>query len=637
MRFASSFFLGILAAVCTSEAEAQGSLKNEGQSLLARRPMIGTVLDADSKPLPHADVHCALVSAVDVAAPLVDYVIAKTDERGRFIAKLRPCNAYRIWALGPKSKGGGRLASAMRVAVPSTLLELRADKRVQPRELTVNGLGAWSDRGPFRIRILPGSLDIGVAPIAVGEGGEIRGGGDPKLTIPVLSRSPSYLQLLDRRGRCIASKYYSSSYHRPWNVQPPQPVAMAVHDEQGEPIAGAVIKWRIASGSVRKEGFHSFRQRFDWQEVGVSDAEGKLVVDLSHTDNPFVSPGYRRILYVAEKPGYRARAAGFDRSAFMLGKKTSGAEELSFVLRKAKPFVGHVMLDADTPAAERLLRATFAHRVESEDGRGSSSYGVASTLSTDANGRFEIAGLDDTKQRWTLAIGGGPPPRLTAPGDKQRSRPTADRHLALHALSTKHEEPINIVLANFEPVELTIRAKDGSPASGAAVTLLSCEPTKERAEFDDSTLAVRADQTGRVHLLAEPGKWFLMARTENEYAYRDVTVQGPEKLAIQLESMPTMRGRVVDGDGKPVGGAQVEIQGSSTSALADVDGRLRQIADGCNWGWLQDATSAADGSFALTWLELPGSYFSIRFYKAGQKSETLRTDSKQQDVTVTIQ
>ncbi|MFK7738874.1 MAG: hypothetical protein AB8H80_01025 [Planctomycetota bacterium] len=624
MRSARLLHVCVLVLACTFGAQAQEQA--EAQAKEARRPMVGTVLDADNKPLPNAEVHFALASVADPTEPLVDYVVTKTDTRGRFIAKLRPCNEYRIWALGPTNEAGGRLVTDTRVAVPSELLELHAEKMQQPHVLTIAGLEPWSERAPFRIRILPGSLDVGLPPIDVGE--------DAKITIPVTGLTAPCFELLDRSGNWIASRTRTMTQDAQWRILPPHAVPMVVRDTQGNPIAGATVKQRAQSGYIRGAAFQDFLSCFRWRPcAALSDADGKLTVNIPRKENPFVADSYTPAVFLAEKAGYRACAAGFYSGVFMSGKLSPGAEELVFVMKKAKPLAGRLMLDENTPAAGQRLHAIFELRIE--DAGGSTLFDVRRATTTDADGRFELAGLSDTERRWSLTIGSSP--LLDGHIEKSKRRRTPQGPIALHALSQRRKEPVDIVLSKLHSIELTIRAKDGSPASGAAITLMSCVPSNEKAEFDENTLIARADQTGRVHVLAEPGKWFLLARTAREYHFRDITVGAPQQLSIELEDMPTTRGRVVDGDGKTLQGVTVNVRSSSQSSEGDRDPRLQAIASACNWGWLQNSGGAADGTFALTWLELPGMGYGVEFRKNGRTSETLWLDSKQQDVVVTIQ
>ncbi|MHC4548283.1 MAG: carboxypeptidase regulatory-like domain-containing protein [Planctomycetota bacterium] len=98
-------------------------------------------------------------------------------------------------------------------------------------------------------------------------------------------------------------------------------------------------------------------------------------------------------------------------------------------------------------------------------------------------------------------------------------------------------------------VSLEVRMPDGSPASGAALELTG------RARVDAT-----ADPEGRVEIAGlHPGLYNLLARKDRAAGYRDFELKRSLDLGtLTLAEAVSIRGRVFDSHGTPLGGARVE-------------------------------------------------------------------------------
>ena len=538
--------------------------------------------------------------------------------------KVRPCTQHRVWAIGPvEGDNGARRASQPAWAVAGSLVSLKVGAALSGRTLTVLGLKAWADAAPFRVRLLPGGIDFGGPSLALSSDGfrqapVLPAAGGVFCELPPLPDGRVQVDILDKSNEVVFSRSIPAGSANPkLTVPPPHDVSMRVLSSDGEAIAGAVIRQGFYAGNQGSTLLGiSLPSRWLWRTVGTTDADGRLVARVPSSKPLFQVRNYNSFNFLAEKPGYKAAFSGIKQAAYWNGKEVDGdVKEVRFTLATAAPREGRIVLGAQTPLAEHVVIAGLRLQVTNLKGTGSTSWEMPWSLQTDADGRFVIpdaAGLGDY---FRLAMHGPEmTERLVA---EELRRQTPLQFVALHPRRVDTPKPVDINLSGLSRLQLKFATPAGSPAGGTSLMLLS---SVGDFKLESSMPRSNTDVAGRVTLLVERGKWHLFARHGNAMFHKSLQVDGDLELKPTLVPMPTMRGRVVDGDGQPVVGARLSPQ-SASYLSGDGDPVLSKIANSCNWNWISQTHTDENGEFACAWLDLPGIRYEVAFGLGDRKSK----------------
>ena len=570
-----------------------------------RRPLLGTVVDADGKPLVGAEVVCAFAPPGAESGAPVDVQRATTDARGRFRANVFGGTRYQVFAMGPADEQGARLATGFVVAAAGPLLALRARHRQMPVTLQLVGLEAWQDLAPFQIRVCLGGTQLDAPLLPVSDG---------TVSVPPQPRDRCNVDLIGSDKQVLLSRAitFVRAEHK---VRVPAPQILPVHvvDGGGKPVAGAVVRERISGGWSSTSNFGpSLPWRVLWRELGRTDEHGRLAARLPLAEPPLQNKGYQQLFLLAEKPGHRSSHSGFTDQLFVDGVEIArdGVEELRFTLRADEPLRGRLQL-AGQGVAAMPIAVVVAVRTDSLGGNGWLNEEVVRYTTTAADGSFTLRGLTNV-QGATVNLDSSRLHERLVPEELRPSAPYSP--VVLHRNKTPIDKTLNVALNGLCPLELQLLDLTGGPAAGIDVLLLS--ENDDDVACDGWTPAATTDSAGRLSLLLQPGKWLLFARTERGMVHQHLEVQGAEKLSLKVEPMPAMIGRVVDAEGKPVAGASLQGTAASFSSVDGKDESLRCIASNLNWNWIARTTTDADGRFVCCFLDLPGMSFRGRFKQA---------------------
>ena len=148
-------------------------------------------------------------------------------------------------------------------------------------------------------------------------------------------------------------------------------------------------------------------------------------------------------------------------------------------------------------------------------------------------------------------------------------------------IDVRKGEPLDdvaLTLRRGSAIEGVVLGPNGAPASGARITVRSGRLTPERMLDLEVAGSARADGEGRYRLEGvSPGPQTVVA-TDDRYARatRDVTVQpGTNRVDFRLSEGSTLAGRVVDGAGAPVSGANISLGVSARPEISDASGAFR--------------------------------------------------------------
>ncbi len=140
------------------------------------------------------------------------------------------------------------------------------------------------------------------------------------------------------------------------------------------------------------------------------------------------------------------------------------------------------------------------------------------------------------------------------------------------------QEDVRIVTAPVDPLSgVVVAAEDGRPVSGALITW-DLDPMKRTRSDANGRFSLGVPRLGRLEVLAAGHAW------------RTFEIRRAGEMELRVAPAKSLKGRVVDADGKPVEGA-----------------RLYAVAMSLR-GYLERAVgplSAADGSFDFSWLPAP--------------------------------
>ena len=153
-------------------------------------------------------------------------------------------------------------------------------------------------------------------------------------------------------------------------------------------------------------------------------------------------------------------------------------------------------------------------------------------------------------------------------------------------------------------------------------------------DCDGWTARATTDSAGRVAMLLEPGKWFVFGRNARDMVQLSIDLKNSEQRELRLEPMPAMRGKVVDEEGKPIAGAQMDCYSSSSSGSRD--SALLIVARHLNWSWLDSAVTDENGEFHCAYLAHPSTRYKARFRVGNLRSDGFRVEADEDPITITI-
>ncbi|HEX6085943.1 MAG TPA: carboxypeptidase regulatory-like domain-containing protein [Thermoanaerobaculia bacterium] len=140
-------------------------------------------------------------------------------------------------------------------------------------------------------------------------------------------------------------------------------------------------------------------------------------------------------------------------------------------------------------------------------------------------------------------------------------------------------DDVTLTMRRGSVVEGVVLGPNGAPATGARITVRG-RLTPERMLDLEVAGSVRTDGEGRYRMEGvSPGPQTIVANDDRyARASREVTVQaGTNRVDFRLTEGATLSGRVVDGSGAPVSGANISL-GVARAEISDASGAFRFAA-----------------------------------------------------------
>lgn len=559
-----------------------------------RKWTFARVVDGDGAALGGLEVTFAggnpqLVEAVQRS----DVVVVQSDARGRVRARLRPDLCYVAWATGPYPEADHIWSAGPHGYFAAGAMFDLSCRPVPTRRLVLGGVEAWQDRGPLRYAVVtphPGS-EIEIEPDQNGE-----------LTLPPIAGA--MFEVAGADGEPL----WSEALGNVTAIPPPQAVRVRAVDENGDPIAGAIIRHRVGRRSCWRVDGISRRGIYRFREVGVTDADGRATVIVPYLSHPLRQPASAEMILLASAPGRAVVAGGsYGKVVYKNENKVEDydAEELVFELPSVAPiglakglFPPGTVAQLTAICKLRMSANGYMHDprtfVAVADDSGTLAFGQ---VPDDIHSLHMFLRLEDAALPIVFpALVGRAIPLALKPGDERS------------------------LTARLGGIHLRIRDENGGPARGAIAYVV---PAAARGTLQRSSLHhFPLDATGRCSLGAAPGDWVVVVLTDSGYVSEPISVQREQlELDLQLQPMPRMQLRVSDLEGNPAAGARVRITGSRTRAVRDprfaaLEMFSRQVL--ARWEGLR---SDAGGLLSLPILPVPGVTRRARLTRGGDHSD----------------
>ncbi|MCA8966437.1 MAG: hypothetical protein KDC48_16270, partial [Planctomycetes bacterium] len=317
-------------------------------------------------------------------------------------------------------------------------------------------------------------------------------------------------------------------------------------------------------------------------------------------------------LLLASAPGHIASLSGWNGQLIVDGTGHAPLQErvLPFTLREGTPLHGIVRDRAGVPVAGADLAIAGRLRVASENGALLVSNEFRAR--TAADGSFAFDSLPDALITPSLLV--------------DVPHPLATRGLSVPTPALRPpawDTPLDLDLGLLPELTLEVQDQGGGPARGADVLLLPM-PWDGR-QPDAQTHRFRLDAAGRGRTRAQPGDWAVFVTNELGWSLQIVDFPLENGLRVVLQPFARLEGHVTR---KAASGTSpvrftIGVTQHTGSVLSPQVAALRAVGKWVNDRQLARTTVAADGTFTLHFLDVPGTRYKGSVADAGGRAELL--------------
>lgn len=515
-----------------------------------------------------------------------DVQVVASDARGRVQAKLKPGLCYVAWAVGPADVAGGCLvAQPVGFFGAGALVELRCDMVSRTRRVPCAGVEPWRAFGPLRY--------FAVTPFP-GEEQELAVDAGEAVIVP-----PGPFQQLEVRSKDGQPLWSTGAGCEALVIPPPQRVPVKVLDEKGVPMAGVVLRHRVArSAPWRIDGFGGVSDgRF--RDLGTTTASGQLELVVPYATNPLEAQSVDDLLLFACPPHRPATVGGvFGKAIYQDDKRCAVFEgkELVFTCPQVVPLCGNA---GSVPAGTIAHLAAVCKLVGDRSSYTHDPRSFTTTVGEDGTFLFDEVPAELHSSRLTLIPPAGSSRVLPLfPAQSGRELPS---EVELKVPNTRRQ----VARYDVAGVHLRVVDADGMPAQGVVAFLA---PGDLRGVLlRDSLVRVPLDSVGSGHLAMLPGVWVLLVVSQKGYCAKKLELQaGESEETLSLMPLARMQVMLADGNGKPVLGAQLQSRRSTTRASGDpVQALLQSYATYQRNQW-QALRTGADGALTILFVPVEG-------------------------------
>lgn len=475
--------------------------------------------------------------------------------------------------------------------VAGAILELRLDQPWRERQLEVPDLQPFGPDG-FTLELRAGSRHSAVESIPVRSGQQV--------VLPDWLVGEGLAEIRNARGEWVVGPTPIGDGRL--LLDAPHLLEVEVVDAAGKPVAGAEVAALVVGQVGAATPWFAGRPISRLVHGPRTNAEGRSQSLLAKTNFQGVVAWTeaascrvtRRDGLVVEDGVITGPFPGNPAPA----DQDAGAAPLRLVLRPGGVLQGRLR-HGDQPLAHRGLRLDVTIDCMDAEERIRTSMPLVRTVTTDATGRFRIAGV------------AGPVDSLTLWLEPEDGVPVLLRPLA--ELPTK---PLDLDLAQLPLTTFQLTGAGERPSEQLRVLLAPpvvvghhCRPT-----------VLCGDRSGRVRVRCEPGEWWVFGTDGDGFAAGICNVPAGASFARELALTPlaSMRGVVQDAEGQPIAGVGFAVNGwmsdEATGIQAEVEDLseprsrdlLRHHQQYINQQLIGRATTGRDGAFLLRFLEVSG-------------------------------
>ncbi|MFT4513752.1 MAG: hypothetical protein ACI91B_002458 [Planctomycetota bacterium] len=532
-----------------------------------REPIRGSAERLDGSPWAGATVHLLsrpLPNDARFGSP--DEIVAVADQKGRFTVKLLAGRQYLAWGIEQLAEHRYRSSHAVERVIAGGRLVLHVHETRERTKLTFEGLDVWRPRGALVARLSSNTEPkiVITQPLT----------GDSWLLPPMPAREGT-LQIT-----CGGVPMYE--WPRPvnlrkaeghWKVRAGRKVRFRVLDESNKPVVGAKLSHCTIRG--RDECY-----------AGLTDAAGEIVV---------LMPIALRRLRWANYP-LEVRAKGFAPvnnivSVDIAADHDSAAGPSAVTLRLPKGAHHSVRMSRGNKPFAGTVACRARYASSGNVGGSVTSAEFTAAITPSENGAYQISRVPGT-----LAVVVAPTVALAVDG---LGVPVHSMALLGTIASDEARPQLQWDLDALAPLVVAATLQ-GTPQHAARMALLV-----EHAEgFQVALSGLISDRRGRVAILIpRDQKLTVVVWTDEAVGVAHDLVVRPDGAACEvlLGAVPTLPGRVVTADGKPVPFATAQCGTSGSNRTS------RAIAAAVN---LVQAATAADGTFRMPLY--PDVHYSVR-------------------------
>lgn len=616
----------LLVAACAATCDA--TAQDAPERVL--RPLLGKVVDAEGNGIAGAEVHLSYSPVGATGDSASEHKIATSDQRGRFRFQAQPCTKHLIWAIGTPDDNGYRLVTTVQWISPGRPFELVADNNHPVSKLTINGVESWAGYAPLRVTMAPGGIPLQDMRVDLGQSGSC--------TLPPLPGGLTSVTIHDKDSQPLAR--FSISKHEQSikrTLKAMQELPLLVVDPQGKPIAGATIRQRIRGNGLLRNGLTpSLPNRYLWREHGKTNADGKLIAKVASGDKVFEQSRWQGLFFTATKEGLNSTHSGIGEMPFIDGMQVEreGLTELKFTLKEAKPTILRLMSSQERGLANQRVTVKTDIRIRQLNNRSWGNESLVFDLTTDNDGVLRFPALTQAIGGFQVLLGGASVTELIS---EPLRRMSPYRAVTLHEVKSKPGEEQRIDLHKTAKIKLQMLGEHGGPVTDAELILIS-RANKNNYDCDGWNTMATTDSAGRVALQMQPGRWSVFVRSKGCMAHLLLKLEANEtkELNVTLKKMPTMHGRVIDSDGKPIANLQMNCHSSTWHNAGERNPILEAIAQNMNWSWIDGTKTDKDGMFACSYLELSGLTYEVRFRMGKKQSADFQVMPNDSPVTIIV-
>ncbi|HZN40271.1 MAG TPA: carboxypeptidase-like regulatory domain-containing protein [Planctomycetota bacterium] len=473
-----------------------------------RQPLVGSVVDAAGKPLAGALVTLVEDDSDEVGLDPVDVCTATTSERGRFVVSALVGVPYTALAVGLEVDGKALVGRPVHRASCGQVCTLRVDLQGRRRRIAMPLAPELRAVPGLHVRMgFPGCPGHHVV-LPIDEQG---------IEVPP-NQVVAHCSLRDGQGAFLGTIAVLETGDPVAILPSPYLLAVRVVDDAAKPVEGARVAVQDGSTGMVFEG-----------PAVQTDAKGNASLLWGGWRDPFEDPP-ETLYVVATKAGFSEGASGWVCKQPFVGFEVAKQHQgrvLLVPLRKSSPPRGVV----DKAFAGKKARVSAMGNVRFEPG-GVYFLPRQYNVVIDADGSYTVPELAP----------GASTVRLLLPPLEGRRVVT----LPTHAPALPHAEP-----ADCEDLVAQVIDERGGPAIGAQVLLAA-----HAAGMLVQPLV--PDAAGKIERRLQRGRWTLFAMDATGWAACELDGAAPNPLTLRLVAKPQRRVRVLDRDGRAVGGASFE-------------------------------------------------------------------------------